>query len=169
MSDPYGGLYPLARAAARERSSGKCQLCGLRPGTDAHHWAMHYPPGNKVKADDLTWLCPICHDFATTMRRLHRYGGDVFKWRALALSDEVIEQCTTTSKSRVSARSSCTTERPDSTRDPLPTSKRQRSPASVVPTEPQPTIPDSGSLSAKPRFGLTRAERRQSRQPPSEQ
>ena len=42
----YGPGYRLARAAAFRRSGGTggiCQLCGLSPAEEAHHWACRYP------------------------------------------------------------------------------------------------------------------------------
>ena len=34
-----------------------CQLCGLRPAEEAHHWPWRYPSDEKIAADHLTALC----------------------------------------------------------------------------------------------------------------
>ena len=153
MSTLYGPGYRIARAGALERSHHTCQFCGSRPATDGHHWAAGaYPPDKDVAPGDITALCSPCHQFATTIRRFMRAGGDA--WQLLARLAEGLEQCDMQSKSRVSARSSCTTERPDSTPDPLPISKRQISRRSAGATAPQRTTPDSRSLNAKPLLWL---------------
>ena len=164
-------MNPAARAAAFDRSAGVCQLCGQAPATEAHHWAGTplagpYPPDSALTAADLTALCGICHEIATTLRRFHRHGGDRFSFmRSLK---EAVERCDMKSTSRVRAQSSCTTARPDSTRAPLPISKRRKSPERKAATEPKPTTPGSANSNAKPVFGSTRKERRQSRKAPFE-
>ena len=35
----YGPGYRRERRAAFQRSGGMCQLCGLFPAAEAHHWA----------------------------------------------------------------------------------------------------------------------------------
>jgi len=87
--DVYGGNYPKARGLAFDRSSGKCQFCGLRDAEEAHHWAYYnYPSGADVQGHDLTALCKTCHELATTMRNwMAQDGADIDFLR------REIEQC----------------------------------------------------------------------------
>ena len=158
----YGPDYKLARAESFKRTRGKCAFCGSADATDGHHWALVYPKPGECIADDITPLCRICHEMATTLRRFFRMGGD--RYQFMSALREVIAQCDIKSESRVNPASSCITERPDSTHDLLPTWKRPRSPERRDPTEPSPMTHDSESLSAKRAFGSTRTERRQFRQ-----
>ena len=65
----YGPGFRRARRAAFQRSDGMCQLCGLFPAEEAHHWAWRYPADADITADDLTALCRPCH-WVVTLRRL---------------------------------------------------------------------------------------------------
>ena len=65
----YGPGFCRARAGAFRRSAGWCQLCGLLPAEEAHHWAWRYPADDKITANDLTALCRRCH-WIVTLRRL---------------------------------------------------------------------------------------------------
>ena len=65
----YGPGYRRARREAFRRSGGICQLCGLRPAEETHHWPWRYPSDEKIAADHLTALCRPCH-WAATLRRL---------------------------------------------------------------------------------------------------
>ena len=56
------------RAEAAGRSGGLCQCCGFAPGTDGHH--LEYRAPEYMKSDMVTWLCPLCHELATEIRRL---------------------------------------------------------------------------------------------------
>lgn len=38
-----------------------CELCERRPGTDPHHVTFRSQGGDDV-ADNLLWLCRLCHD-----------------------------------------------------------------------------------------------------------
>lgn len=90
-NDVYGGNYPKARKLALARSSGKCQLCGLQPAVEAHHWAWpDYPSGEKVQGHDLTALCKPCHEFATVMR-----DWVVRKDAQIAHLTDALDQCHT--------------------------------------------------------------------------
>lgn len=116
-------VYRAARAEAFARSNGKCQLCGKRDAVEAHHWAWpNYPDESETTADDLTAVCLICHEIVTALRR---FEGDIWTFRAIF--GKAIEECFTSAKSAESVRSS-TTRGPDSTPEPLPTSKRRKSP-----------------------------------------
>ena len=162
----YGSGHKVAAAAAIARSKGTCQFCGFRAATDGHHWAGTpyagpYPDDDTVTADDEIGLCSPCHELATTLRRFFRRGGDV--WQFLNALEKAIETCDTESRSRVLDRSSCTTERPDSTREALPISKRRKSQARKAAIARPSTMTDSESLNAKPVFGSTRKTRQQSR------
>ena len=132
-------VYRAARAKAIKRSGGVCQLCGQRDATEAHHWAINYPAEVDTTANDLTALCAICHEIATTIRRFH---GDV--WNFKAKFQETIAECFTSSESKGFPPSSCTA-RPESTRYSPSTSRRRRSPESAAATGPQPTTPGSGN------------------------
>lgn len=129
--------YWAARAEALARSGGVCQFCGQKPAAETHHWAERYPPAAETTAADLTALCLWCHEMATTLRRFVRAGGDYPSFMA-ALKTAVTEelQWNTKSPSKAFGLSSSTTERPDSTPGALPTSKKRKSRASAVPTEP---------------------------------
>ena len=76
--DPfYGPGYELARVKAFRRTGGICAFCGMRPATDAHHWAPpdEYPEDWKVRARDLTPLCRGCHVDATLKREWCQSGS----------------------------------------------------------------------------------------------
>lgn len=67
--DVYGPNYQKEKRRAIARSSGKCQLCGLRKAEEGHHWAWPtYPSDNEVQGHDITALCKPCHEFATVLR-----------------------------------------------------------------------------------------------------
>ena len=76
----YNHLHPQhreARAEAFARSGGLCQLCGMQPAIEGHHWEFwNYKPEKETTGDDLTALCAVCHEIATTIRRFH---GNVFE------------------------------------------------------------------------------------------
>lgn len=171
---PYGPLFYVASDKARARSRGVCQFCGDRMATKGgHHWAggqlsPPYMDHTECTPDDLTSLCQPCHDLATTLRRFVREGGGDI-WQFTSIFREAIRQCDTKSPSRVLADSSCTTARLDSTPVHQPTSKRRRLPGSVGATAPRPTTSDLPSSNARPVFGSTWTERRQSRKEPSDQ
>ena len=74
--DAYSGNYPEARQFALRRSGGDCQFCGYNKAEETHHWALFYPPGDKVKGDDLVALCKSCHYIATCLRTFYREGTD---------------------------------------------------------------------------------------------
>ena len=74
--DAYSGNYSTARQMALRRSGGDCQLCGYNKAEETHHWALSYPPGDKVKGDDLVALCKSCHYIATCLRTFFREGTD---------------------------------------------------------------------------------------------
>ena len=89
----YGQRFAAARAAALRRSGGTCQLCGRRAATEAHHWAVEYPPAESLTHADLTALCSVCHQVATLIRRHERTGGTAFEIkRAL---QEILNRCNT--------------------------------------------------------------------------
>ena len=68
--------HKAARAEAMARSGGVCQLCGQRPAVEGHHWKYgRYKPPSETTADDLTGLCHVCHEIATTLRR---FRGDIW-------------------------------------------------------------------------------------------
>ena len=79
----YGPGYRRARDGAFRRSRGICQLCGKRPATEGHHWALFYPADDEVTADHLTALCCFCHWVATLLRLLDR-TGETMLWVVLA-------------------------------------------------------------------------------------
>ena len=87
----YGSNFPKARLDAIERSNNICQFCGMHEATHAHHWALSYPSGTEVTADDLTALCFICHDIATALRRFMRNEGNIFQFRYKL--KELMESC----------------------------------------------------------------------------
>ena len=163
--DTYGTAYQKARPKAFARSGGTCQFCGHRDATHCHHWAKEYPPADRITPDDLTALCFVCHEMLTLLRRFTCAGGSVFHF--LSAMKESTSACGIKSRSGVLLPSSCTTERQDLTPGPLPISKNQRSPASEEATGPRQTTSDSANSNVKSPFGSTRAERLQSRQPPS--
>ena len=78
----YGPGYRRERRAAFQRSGGMCQLCGLFPAAEAHHWAWRYPADADVTANDLTALCRRCHWAATLLRLTGRAQAGV--WFILA-------------------------------------------------------------------------------------
>ncbi len=138
-------VYQGARGAAFSRSDGDCQLCGQQPAAEAHHWAVDYPPAHKTRAADLTALCADCHFVATTLRRFTRAGGSRHQFRAVL--SEVIARCDLSSPLPASPPSSCTAERPDSTREALSAARSQRSRPSEAATAPTSTTSGSGSSS----------------------
>ncbi len=71
---PYEGNYLDARRLAFQRVDYTCQMCGSKRAEETHHWALSYPTGDKVKADDLIALCITCHYIVTTLRGLTRAG-----------------------------------------------------------------------------------------------
>ena len=77
-----GRDYRRARRGAFQRSGGKCQVCGLFPAAEAHHWAWRYPADADISADDLTALCRRCHWWATLLRLTGRAQAGV--WFILA-------------------------------------------------------------------------------------
>lgn len=139
-------VYLEAREKAFARSGGLCQLCGQEPAVETHHWAQKYPPAHKTTADALTALCVDCHYTATTLRRFTRAGGSRHQFRAVL--SEVIARCDLNSPLPASPPSSCTTERPDSTREALPAARSQRSRPSGAGTGPTSTTSGSASSSA---------------------
>lgn len=127
MAYDYGHpQYLAAREEALGRSGGVCQFCGQKPAAETHHWAERYPPEVETTAADLTALCNLCHEMATTMRRFVRAGGDYHSFMAelAATIDKEMQQWTTKSKSGASSPLSKTTARPDSTPGALPISKK---------------------------------------------
>ena len=68
--------YQQARAEAQARSKGLCQACGQRPGVEAHHY--RYPLVGTEVADDLTWLCSVCHSVVTAIRR---FEGNIWQFK----------------------------------------------------------------------------------------
>ena len=69
----YGAGYRRARRDAFRRSFDWCQFCGCLMASEAHHWAGtkmcgKYPKDYEVGSGDLTALCGICHDLATSLR-----------------------------------------------------------------------------------------------------
>lgn len=67
--DDRGPGFIKAKRHAMDRSSGKCQFCGLRRASDGHHWAWPvYPSDEEVQGDDVTALCKVCHELATMLR-----------------------------------------------------------------------------------------------------
>ncbi len=83
----YGAGYRRARKEAFARSNKICQHCGLRPATQAHHWALRYPADHEITANDLTALCDRCHHGATFQRLLDRVGC-AGMWFILAMAFE---------------------------------------------------------------------------------
>ena len=71
--------YLAAKGQAFARSDGKCQFSGQRAATEAHHWATLYPREEDTTTDDLTALCKVCHEVATTIRR---FEGDIWAFMA---------------------------------------------------------------------------------------
>ena len=139
-------VYLRAKADAFARSSDICQLCGQEEAAEAHHWAVAYPPADKTKANDLTALCADCHFIVTTLRRFTRAGGS--RHQFCAVLSEVVERCDLNSPLPASPPSSCTTERPDSTRAALPAARSQRSRRKRAATAPRSTTSGSDSSSA---------------------
>ena len=119
------------------RSNGVCQFCGHYPAERRHHWAAKdYPPPSEITPNDYTGLCKICHVTATTMRRHLSAGGD--PWILKQALKKAIDECYMKSKSKATPRSSCTTERPDSTPPHLQTSKgHHRQEAGIQPDGPR--------------------------------
>ena len=79
-------VYGVGYRRAREelfRLHPRCQICGKRRATEAHHWALRYPADDEVTATDLTALCRPCHWRATLTRLLDRIGGQP-EWVVLA-------------------------------------------------------------------------------------
>ena len=152
--------YLAARDEAFARSDGICQFCGQKPAVEAHHWAERYPPESETTADDLTALCGLCHEMATTKRRFVRLGGDDYGFMA-AFKTTIAEELRWNKKSpsRALGPSSSTTDRPESTPGALPKSKLPKSTARKARTGPSPMTSDSGNWNAKSAFTLTRAER----------
>ena len=148
MKSAYGPGFGRARAEAIERSNGACQFCGQRAATDGHHWAMQYPDDSQITASDITALCGVCHEVATTLRRLVSHGGTI--WQFMGVLREAITQCDIRSPSSGLLDSSSTTALPGSTPAALPTSKRAKSLASAHRTGRKPTILGLENLSAKP-------------------
>ena len=137
--------YLTARKEAFDRSNGECQLCGQQKAVEAHHWAVDYPSADKTTANDLTPLCADCHVIATTIRRFTRAGGS---WpQFCALVSKVVARCDLNSPLPESPPASCTTERPDSTREVLSAARSQRSPRSEAATAPPSTKSSSVSSS----------------------
>lgn len=167
VKDAYDGNYWQARADAFERSGGRCQFCGLdsaekavtarqirpdvtpHPGaTDGHHWeAWKYPNGDEVTSDDITALCPTCHEIATELRRFMKKGGDRFE--ALSMWKESLAEWITKSESKGSAPSSCGTERQDSIPATLQESRWRKLAESAEATEPSQTKNDSQNSTAR--------------------
>ena len=139
-------VYLDARDKAFARSGKKCQLCGLQEAAEAHHWADQYPPAHKTTADDLTALCADCHSLATTLRRFTRAGGA--RHQFCALVSEAVARCDSNSPLPASPPSSCTMERPDSTREALSAARSQRSRGSEAATAPPSKTNGSESSSA---------------------
>ena len=161
----YTPNFLKAKAKEFKRTGGICRFCGQRAAMEAHHWADKYPRINTETADDLSAMCRICHGMMTELRRFQRAGGSVFQFKATL--ENAIAECDIESPSRELAPSSCTTERQDWTRDPLPTSKRRKSQGRKEATEQRQTTSDCATSNVKPRFGSTRAGRLQSRKRPS--
>ena len=82
----YGPGYRRARRAAFQRSGGVCQVCGLFPAAEAHHWAWRYPADADVTANALTALCRRCHRWATLLRLTGRAQAGV--WFILATATQ---------------------------------------------------------------------------------
>ena len=156
-------VYLDARKEAFARSGDLCQLCGQQPAVEAHHWGVDYPPAHETTAADLTALCAECHFVATTLRRFTRAGGSRHQFRAVL--SEVVARCDLNSPLPASPPSSCTTERPDSTREALSASRSQRLRRSEAATEPTSTTGDSESSSASgPSISTLTADPRYRRQ-----
>ena len=153
-------FYLDARRKAFARSGEKCQLCGQQKAVEAHHWSDKYPPAHETTADDLTALCADCHFLATTLRRFTRAGGA--RHQFCALVSEVVARCDFNSPLPASPPSSCTTERPDSTREALSAARSQRSRRSEAATAPPSKTngsessnasgPSISTLTADPRY-----------------
>ena len=139
-------VYLRARDESFARSKGTCRFCGQQDAVEAHHWAVDYPPVYETTANDLTALCADCHFLATTLRRFTRAGGS--RHQFCALLSEAIAQCDLNSPLPASPPSSCTTARPDSTREALSAARSQRSRRSEAATAPSSTMKSSGSSSA---------------------
>ena len=166
--DSYQGRYLVARKESIERSGGKCQFCGKNEATQSHHWAfLNYPSGDDVTSDDLTALCNICHEIATTMRRFLREGGSTFQFRSLF--GKVIEECGIPAQLKARPLSSCTTEQQGSTPVSRPISRKRPSQAKKEVIERKSKTSDSKNSNVKRVFGSTHKERLQSRLQQSEQ
>ena len=74
--------YRASRTQAFKRSDGLCQFCGQYDATEAHHWRMQYKPESETTPDELTALCSLCHELATSMRR---FKGNRFEFMAKTL------------------------------------------------------------------------------------
>ena len=83
-----------------------CQFCGKLPATEAHHYDLEYPPAAETTGNHLTALCSPCHEVATTLRRLERYGRSIFHF--MAIFRKAIDECFTTSESTAKPRYSST-------------------------------------------------------------
>ena len=86
--DVYGPNFQKAKRHSIARSSGKCQLCGLRKAEEGHHWAWpDYPSDEDVQPHDITALCKPCHEFATLLRDWTQRKGANFDVLALDLNN----------------------------------------------------------------------------------
>lgn len=63
-----GDNYMHGRRDALGRSKGKCQSCGYREATVAHHYATEYPSPEAVTGNDFTALCQTCHNMTHYVR-----------------------------------------------------------------------------------------------------
>ena len=150
-------VYRRARDEAFARSRGVCQGCGQQPAVEVHHWAHQYPPAHATTADD---LCADCHRLTTTLRRFTSAGGS--RYQLLAFFSEAVAKCDFNSPLPASRPSSCTTSRPDSTREVLSAVRSQRSRRRRAATAPTSTTsgsrsssvsgPSISALTASPRY-----------------
>ena len=153
-------VYRRARDEAFARSRCVCQGCGQQPAVEVHHWAHQYPPAHATTADDLIALCADCHCFTTTLRRFTWAGGS--RYQLLAFFSEAVAKCDFNSPLPASRPSSCTTSRPDSTREVLSAVRSQRSRRRRAATAPTSTTsgsrsssvsgPSISALTASPRY-----------------
>ena len=81
-------IYAAAARAAKDRSRGRCQMCGRKLPLEAHHFAKPYPPAHKTSPNDLTGLCHDCHDNGHDFILVLRAGGSPAAFRA-AVSEAV--------------------------------------------------------------------------------
>ena len=131
----------------------------MREGTDGHHWAPgkpfgpNYPErdGRDCSPDDLVWLCRLCHEIVTGIRRLSRTLGQAAREdggtirEGLALAHLTIRRAVEEASAKVCAgRSLSLLPEPEAPAIPasLPPAPASRRPSVIAEPE-APAIPAS--------------------------